>query len=222
MLASNLHRIEGNLDTAYFYIEEAATHNTQIIGNKKRFYDPILQLTIVKQKANILATIHPEEALNTYLFCDTLTQEILKQYHYQDNQLAFVKLSNKMYHEAMLFSLQQLKKKPTDTWKKWLFYFSEKKKAQVLQIHKEKLKLTQLLNIPSEILEQERDIQRSLAYYNTKLRADVQKQSKYIDSLIKYDKFYEEFINETQKNYPDFYELRYSRKIPSLSTIQTD
>lgn len=220
LLEANLSSVEQQYDIAYFYLEQATHYNTQMIGSQKRFYDLVLQLQISRQKASILAETKPSEVLNEYLFCDTLTQEILKQYHYQDNQLEFVQLSSQIYHEAMLFSLQQSEKSSENIWQNRIFFFSEKKKAQVLQIQKEKLKLTELLNIPSKVLKDENELKRKLAYFNIKLNTNHPKYAKYLDSLVKYNKLYQDFTQQTQKQYPEFYERRYTRKIPNLSEIQ--
>lgn len=211
---ANLLWKEKNYDSTYFYLQKADKLNTQKIGIIQRYYEPILQLNILRQKAEVLEQMKPSEVLQTYISVDTLIQNLLGQYHYQKNQLAFVKESGQIYQNALNFSMKQWKKTQDITWKDWIFLFSEKKKAQILQIQQERLRLNHLLNIPDKVLQEEREIQRKIAYYDRKV------DNQGIDSLLHYTQLYRKFIQYTKKQYPKLYTLKYQRDFPKYSKLQ--
>lgn len=221
-LKSSLFAKQEQYDSAYLYVQKASEANIQWLGKKKRFYEPLVQLHIFKQEANILEKTQPSKLLPHYLACDTLIREVLAQYHYQSNQLTFLDISSRIYQQALSFTLAQWETTQDDHWQQWILFFSERKKAQVLQTQITELRLNQVLDIPPKVLEEKREIQRKIAYFNHQLSLNnIQKQHiNYIDSLIQYDEQYQSFIENIKTKYPKFYHLKYSSTNPSLASIQ--
>jgi CHAT domain-containing protein len=108
------------------------------------------------------------------------------------------------------------------------FEFVENSKAAILNASIEESRAKQFSGIPNELLEQEKNLNGEIQYYNQEIsllldggasESDVAEQR---DQLFKLKQQYSQLIKTFEQNYPKYYKLKYDVQSTSIEKIQSE
>ncbi|UII23945.1 CHAT domain-containing protein [Fulvivirga ligni] len=159
-------------------------------------------------------------SLSTLQSCDSLIDNIR---HIQTNEQDQIQLSDiavQVYESGVRLCYQMaevsIKKEPLY---ELSFYFSEKNKSAVLLQSISDVSAKSFANIPSALLEEENDLKSNIAFYEQKIAAG---EEQYSSALFDLKQKYQQFISRLEKDYPEYYNLKYNVPVPSIVKLQNE
>lgn len=163
-------------------------------------------------------------ALSCLQTCDTLIDKIRYQSSEEADKIALGELANEVYEDgvriAYLLSEVTLKNK---LYKELTFYFSEKSKSAVLQESIADSKAKSFSGIPSVLLDEEKAIKAEITLTNQllALKPEIEKEKQLREKLFSINTQYNAFIKKLEVEYPNYYNLKFSKSNPSVSKTQS-
>jgi CHAT domain-containing protein/Tfp pilus assembly protein PilF len=102
------------------------------------------------------------------------------------------------------------------------FYFAEKSKSSVLLESISETDAKQYAKIPNELLRKEERFKSSIAYYEQKLaeKPIASMERSFRTQLFQITREYNDFINELEREFPEYHRLKYNVAIPAVTDIQ--
>ena len=200
-----------------------------IIGN---YYNPNILLYSFLMKARTLEsqftskTINPSDlklSVSTFYSCDTLIEKIRKVQTNKNDKIELGKLASSIYEDAIrvCMSLRDgaLNKR---LYNEKAFYFAEKSKTAVLLEAISDSEAKHFASIPDSLLEKENFIKTEVSYYEQKLaeKSDLVKEQAFRDKLFSLNRQYEKFISDLEKQFPEYYNLKYNVKVTTVKSLQ--
>ncbi len=200
-----------------------------IIGN---YYNANILLYSLLMKARTLEsrytlkTLNPSDlklSVSTFYSCDTLIERIRKVQTNKNDKIELGKLASGVYEDAIrvCMSLREgaAKKK---IYNEKAFYFAEKSKTAVLLEAISDSEAKHFANIPDSLLEKEKFIKAEISYCEQKLaeKADLSKEQVYKDKLFLLNREYEKFISDLEKQFPEYYNLKFNVKTTTVASLQ--
>ncbi len=202
------------------------------------YFDQKNLLSSLQGKAKTLATkykfdstIYDLEASNTtYLICDTLIDKIRQSITSKSDKIDLGAKSSEIYEDATngFIELYQLAHDKKDFFKanqylRQAFLLSEKNKSATLLEAISGAQAQKFAGIPDSLLELERSMNIDIAYYEKQLALfpDQDEEKRCRDKLFELNRQVKKFIEELEKKYPKYYEMKYSsNKSVSIEQIQ--
>lgn len=240
-LLGNVYEKQGKYSQSLDYFQQALVANSSSFDEKniyknpsaKSYYNPNLMLTSLTLKARALEAIHYEKSLKrkqlvcayeVMLICDTLLDNIRQSRTGKADKLALGAVATDVYESAIKLCLSlgesSLNKRK---WHEKAFYFCEKSKSAVLLESISEVQAKSFAGIPDSLLEKEKQLKADLAFYEQKL-AEAANESKmekqYRDKLFILNRQYEAFSKKLEKNYPNYYNLKFNISIADISSIK--
>lgn len=196
------------------------------------FYNGQQLLYSLQIKAEVLEARHFGKSLKlselklalTCLFkADSLLDAIRHGSDDENDKIALGGIANDVYENAV--SLAIAMSEMTIESKKFLeiaFYFAEKSKSAVLQESIADSEAKSFAGIPSSLLENEISLKSSLAQINQKLsqKPTLDEERILRKNLFALNHQYENFTRTLEKDYPEYFQLKYESKNPSIRDIQ--
>jgi len=191
------------------------------------YYNSNFLLGSLQLKAQTLESLHYGKTLkrkdllaawNNYVSCDSLIDDIRRLKSNEADKISLGEKANEVYEDGIRLSIELA----DVSWKKEVFqekafYFAEKSKSNVLLEAIADASAKSFANIPDHVVAQEEKLKTDIAYYK-QLLAKEQNQSAR-DQLFILEGAYQTFIKSLEKNYPQYYNLKYNVSIPSISDI---
>jgi CHAT domain-containing protein/tetratricopeptide (TPR) repeat protein len=194
----------------------------------KDYYNPDLLLISLQLKAQALESLHYEKTLkkrdlvaawNNFISCDSLIDDIRRLKTNEADKIALGEKANEIYEDGIRTSeaLSEV------SWNKQIynekaFYFAEKSKSSVLLDAIADANAKSFANIPDHVVAEEQQLKTDIAYYK-QLLAKSPKQSDH-DRLFTLESQYLAFIKSLEKNYPQYYDLKYNVTIPTIASVR--
>ena len=102
------------------------------------------------------------------------------------------------------------------------FYFSEKGKAATLLEAARTSEARSFAGIPAELLEQENELKRTLTYWENKLYQASDDAARQVlrNRAFETREAYASLINRLEKEYPNYYQLKYDTEVVGLPQLQ--
>src|SRR6185295_13178493 len=162
-------------------------------------------------------------ALSCLQTCDSLIDEI--RYHSTDenDKLELGASANEVYEDgvriAEAMSEMTLDARP---YQESAFYFAEKSKSAVLQESIADADAKSFAGIPTQLLDEEKTLKSTIALLSQKLsqKPEVAEERKLREALFAANRQYENFTRKLEKDYPDYYNLKFNPAAPSISALQ--
>ncbi|MFM8913136.1 MAG: CHAT domain-containing protein, partial [Flammeovirgaceae bacterium] len=162
-------------------------------------------------------------ALNCLYACDSLIDNIRQHSSDEADKLALGAIANEVYEDGvrMAYTVSDL----TLGSKEFLqlaFYFAEKSKSAVLQESIADAQAKSFAGIPTELLEQERQLKSEIALLSQKLSqkpTDVE-EKRLREALFTTNTRYQQFVKELEKNFPNYFNLKYSKSEVTVADLQ--
>ncbi len=170
-----------------------------------------------------------KDAIKTLLVADKLIDQIRNLRINKQDKIALGNRATEIYEIGLRisytiseFPLQKQK------YKEQAFYFAERNKASVLLAAIADTKAKHFAGIPDALLEKEQTIQTQIAYFEQQIQSypisnnNLQNSDLiYLRSqLINYQSQAKEFTNLLEKQYPNYFSLKYNTQIADISKIQ--
>jgi len=195
------------------FLLQSITSKAELMLNKRDFSN-----NEVKKNFKIIV-------LNHYQVTDTLINLIRKDIKTEKDKMLIGEFTNKVYDGAIQVCLQlaQLsEKKQAEEYNQLAFYFSEKNKSQVLLQALSGQEAQKFAGIPDSLLEKERGLKVDINLYEQKLSEgqDSITERNFRDKLFNANRQYEDLISNFEASYPEYFNLKYSTKNPSVNDLQ--
>jgi CHAT domain-containing protein/Tfp pilus assembly protein PilF len=198
----------------------------------ENYYNSQILLSSLLHKARALEALHHEKTLkledlktafNTYLLCDTLLTKIRQVRTSKNDKIELGKLGAEIYEDAInvAFELSTITVHKNYYLQK-AFYLSEKNKVAVLLESIAESKAKSFAGIPSEILEKEKGIKNNLTFHEQKLAQGPsgEEEKALRENIFNLKRDYKELVEQLEKSYPDYFNLKYNTKIATLPDVQ--
>ena len=162
-------------------------------------------------------------ALSTLHTCDTLIDDIRGHSADENDKLELGGTANEVYEDGV--RIAHAMSEMTFDFKLYqqdAFYFAEKSKAAVLQESIADAEAKSFAGIPVELLDEEGALKASIATNSQKLsQMPSEAEAKTLrENLFTLNRQYASFIQRLEKNYPDYFNLKFSHTTPSIEAIQ--
>ena len=174
--------------------------------------------------------INLEASLSACSLASNLADKMRTGYKAEGSKLILGEKSHKVFNLAIEVSLKLYEKTKNEQFKDQAFYFAEKSKAAVLKENLSEVNAELFSKIPNNLLEKEKQLKIDLAFYETQLQKELQKKDtadsskidKYRNQLFDLNTKYQNLIANFEKNYPDYYNLKYQTNTVSVKDVQNN
>ncbi len=236
----NIKLSENKFAEALVDFQEALCANSPSFNEKNRtknprvsyFYNGTVLLYSLQSKAQALEALHYGKtlklqdltlALETLQSCDTLIDNIRHHSENENDKIELGTLANEVYEDGVRLSLAISEiTVHSKMYRETAFYFSEKSKSAVLQESIADAQAKSFAGIPQTLMEEEKTKKSTIALLAQKLseRPSMEEEKKLRWMLFNVTSEYGQFITKLEKDYPDYYNLKYSSSTASVADIQ--
>lgn len=164
-----------------------------------------------------------QEALRILTTCDSLIDQLRQHSTHESDKLLLGAMASEVYADGLRIAyeaaLNALKK---ETYLAKAFYFSDKSKSAALLESIADAQAKSFAGIPMPLLEEEKKIKAALTFNAQKLSL---KPSAEEERLLRERSFtlrrrYDAFIQNLEKSYPEYFNLKYNSSVPSIAELQ--
>ena len=237
----NLQVAEGAFDAALETYQEAIKANVQdfdeadsrVNPSRKNYYNGTRLLHSLLFKAQALEARYTrkslkfsdlKEAINTLAVCDTLIDQLRHHSTNESDKIQLGVIANEVYADGVRMTyVAGLNAVNRDTYLERAFYFAEKSKGAVLLETISDTDARSFAGIPSELLENERELKSALSLNARKLAEkpspDEERSLREISFTLK--RKYDSFIQRLEQSYPEYFNLKFNSEPPSISQLQS-
>ncbi len=162
-------------------------------------------------------------ALATLEKCDELLEKIRRLRTNQSDKIALGRIGSEIYESgirvSMAMSEVSLNKK---YYYQKAFYFAEKSKSAVLLDAIIDTDAKQFAGIPANLLAKEKALKGEISYYEQQLASGLEatKEKELRDKLFTLKRAYDDFTKKLEKDYPDYFNLKFNTVTASVAQIQ--
>jgi len=207
--------------------------NTNKNPSVTSFYNSKVLLYSLQLKAQALEGLHYGKtlklsdltlALNTLQSCDTLIDNIRHHSENENDKIELGALANEVYEDGVriAFSISQMTVH-SKLYKEIAFYFAEKSKSAVLQESIADAQAKSFAGIPNDLLEDEKNKKSAIALLTQKLseKPGADEERRLRGLLFNANTEYEQFIKKLEKDYPEYYNLKFRPATARVIDVQS-
>jgi CHAT domain-containing protein/tetratricopeptide (TPR) repeat protein len=231
---------ENKFDSSLFYFQEALKANSISFSNStitqnpsaRSYYNGFVMLYSFLGKGQTLEekylnkTIKKSDltlSLSCLQTADTLVDVLRQNSRDESDKIALGVLANEVYENGVRVAhlLSEVSAKPA-TYKEIAFYFAEKSKSAVLLESIADANAKSFAGIPQEMVEKEKSLKADIALHSQKLaqKPDAQQEQQIRKALFNLTGQYESFIKDLEKNFPEYFNLKYNNSSPGTKDVQ--
>ncbi len=214
-------------------IPEFNTQNVLVNPPTKSYYNGNQLLYSLMYKAEALEAKHLGKTLRisdltlgikTLQTADSLIDRIRQQITNESDKISLGAIANEVYADGVRISamLSDVAFRGRKAYREMSFYFAEKSKSAVLLEAISDTNAKSFANIPSTLLEEEKNLKANIALVSQKLaQKPTEAEEKTLRaSLFALNRSYEEFTEGLEKKYPEYYNLKFNSASPSTSQLR--
>jgi CHAT domain-containing protein len=198
----------------------------------EKSYKVISLLTTLRLKSEVFENWHYvktlklkdlEVALTTLELCDNIIDRMRQTALNKNDKVALGKIAAEVYEDAIRVSLGMslvvLKK---DIYRQKAFNFAEKSKSYVLLQSISETNAKSFAKIPKNLIDKEKQLKEDIAYIEQKLANKPQpaEEARFRNQLFELNRQYDNFSKDLEKNFPEYYNLKYNVKIVDVKNLQ--
>jgi CHAT domain-containing protein/predicted negative regulator of RcsB-dependent stress response len=164
------------------------------------------------------------QALKTLQVCDTLIDKLRQQSTNESDKIALGVIANEVYTDGVRIAFEAADKAlHKNQFLELAFYFAEKSKSAALLEAISDADAKSFAGIPANLLEEEKNIKSSISLIAQKLsQKPTPDEEKYFrESAFHLNRQYESFVENLEKQYPQYFNLKYNAAAPSSKDLQT-
>lgn len=207
--------------------------NPEVNPDGKNFYNGYQLLYAQMRKAQAfeaqyygktLRQNHLETALLQLMQCDSLIDRLRQQTSLESDKITLGSIANEVYADGVRigFELSEVAFRKRKHFREISFYFAEKSKAAVLLEAIADANAKSFAGLPPEILEEEKNLKSALTLVYQKLaQKPVEAEEKYLrETAFELNRAYSNLVSNIERQYPEYYNLKFNSSAPSISQIQ--
>ncbi len=241
----DLYNNMGYPDKALLYYQKALISTTENFNNENVYVNPRLKdldpefnkFVILYRKAYILYDIYLDKSrsihdlemsLETSKLAIGLFELILASYKDEGTKLQTNEYVYNIYNLVVLIATDLYGKSNDPKYLNIAFEYSEKGKAAILLSSIRESEAIEFTDIPLVLRQKETELSRDIALYKNfiydesqKISVDTNKIDKWKKSIFKKTMSYDSLIGSIEKDYPQYYDLKYNFKVVKISDIQS-
>jgi CHAT domain-containing protein/uncharacterized protein HemY len=209
------------------------TENIQTNPATKNFYNGTQLLYSLMYKAQALElkylgkTLKDSElilGIRTLQVADSLIDRLRQQATNESDKITLGAIANEVYADGVRIThmLSEVALKNRNFFREQSFYFAEKSKSAVLLEAISDTNAKSFANIPDEVLEEEKNIKATIALTSQKLaeKPSENEEKRLRGVLFNANRNYENFTNRLEKQYPEYFNLKFNSSAPSIEQLQ--
>ena len=239
-LIGNIHNLKGEFEPALSYYQKALIANAMTFNNEdieanpttNEYFNANTLLNTLYYKAQALEDLHhnltlkfkdAKMSLTTLQVADTLVDKIRQISTNEADKLELGEISAQIYENGvrLCYYMADVAVKK-DPYYELSFYFAEKSKSAVLLEAISDASAKSFANIPDSKLAEENELKSEITFYEQKLAQKPEEAvaSTYREKLFDLKQRYNTFIADLEKNYPQYFNLKYNVPIPTVAQLQ--
>jgi|GEM_PF-371516 len=207
------------------YTDSANVKSNPVI---KDFSDPYQLVQSLYGKASAYYKLHnlKESFINIQL-CDSVISKMRETSSLQSDKMGLGISASQILEGAVQLCFEMSNNTPASYSKSDLleqaFYFSEKNKALVLLESLANQENLVFAGIPDSLLQKENALKVDINFYQKKLEEEEDEinKDKWHNQLFGLNRQYDELISKLETNYPNYFNLKYTKKNITLKNIQS-
>jgi len=243
-----VHNLLGNEKLAQQKYDEALTHyqkalianipdftseNILINPTTKTYYNGNQLLYSLMYKAEALEAKHLGQTLKesdlwlglqTLQTADTLIDRIRQQITNESDKITLGAIANDVYADGVriAYLLSDVAFRHRAVYRELSFYFAEKSKSAVLLEAISDTDAKEFANIPKELLEEEKKLKSDISTASQKLaqKPSEDEERQLREKLFSLNRNYQEFTKRLEKQYPEYFNLKFNSASPSIAQLQ--
>jgi hypothetical protein len=208
------------------------TKDAKINPSIKEFYNANVLLYSLMLKAQALEGRHFGKtlslvdlrlALSSLYSCDTLIDNIRHHSTDESDKISLGELANDVYEDGVrLASTISEITASSRKYREVAFYFAEKSKSAVLQESIADAQAKSFAGIPQDLVDQEKNLKSGIAFLAQRLstRPPAEEEKYLRESLFVLNSEYDAFTKKLEKDYPNYYNLKFNKAFPRVPEIQ--
>ncbi len=209
------------------------TENIEANPSGENFYNGNQLLYSMMYKAQTLEARHfgktlkqkdLDLGLQTLQACDSLIDRLRKQATNESDKISLGAIANEVYADGVriAFILSDVAFKKRKDYRELSFYFAEKSKSAVLLDAISDTNAKSFAGVPEDLLEEEKSLKSALALVSQKLaQKPSEEEEKYLrETAFHLNQSYQTFIQNLEKQYPEYFNLKYNSSSPSINQVQ--
>ncbi len=166
-----------------------------------------------------------QKSLYTYTYATKLINQIRQSYLQEGSRETFVAKTKKLFEEALnTWDIYQ-KNFPTGKQYAQIFQLLENSKSMLLLQSLEAEEALGAAGIPDSLILKENELSKEISFYKIKLteqsNGNTEKIAAIETDLFQVEATYQELIEQFEKNYPEYYNLKFNQKLTSLSEAKS-
>ncbi|HTE33540.1 MAG TPA: CHAT domain-containing tetratricopeptide repeat protein [Chryseolinea sp.] len=164
-----------------------------------------------------------QRGIATLQVCDTLIDRLRQRINNESDKISLGVIANEVYASGVRLAFETadvaLHKKQ---WYKQSFYFAEKSKSAVLLEAISDANAKSFARIPDTLLEEEKKLKASIALATQQLaeKPSDQEEQSLREQIFTLNRSYETFTRKLEREFPQYYNLKYNATSPSISELQ--
>jgi CHAT domain-containing protein/Tfp pilus assembly protein PilF len=199
----------------------------------KDYYNSYVLLYSLRLKAQALESKHfnktlrlddLKSALSCLYSCDTLIDNIRHHSTDESDKIALGEQAIEVYEDGVRLA-HILSEITLDVkhFREVAFYFAEKSKSAVLQESIADANAKSFAGIPSSLLDEEKTLKSSITLLSQKLsqKPSVEDEKILREALFTTNGKYNEFVKRLEKEFPNYYNLKFNQQATTVSKLQT-
>jgi CHAT domain-containing protein len=240
-LIGNTFKSQDKYDSALMNYQKAMIANVSDFSSQEistnpsfeNYYNGNVLLYSMMYKAQALEARHLGKTLklsdltlglSTLQVCDKLIDKLRQQTTNESDKITLGAIANEIYADGVRIShlLSDVSFRDRKIYREQSFYFAEKSKSAVLQEAISDANAKSFANIPPELIEEENSLKSAMALVTQKLaQKPSEDEEKYLrETAFHLNQSYSEFINQMEKKYPEYFNLKFNSASPSIAQLQ--
>ncbi len=240
---ANVYNLKRDINRALAYCQKSLIALVFEFDEQSIYINPPLEnigsetylLKTLKLKAELLARLpekagikNLETAFSTYQLASKLIDRIRTGYKSKGSKLFLGEGATEIYEKAIMTALKLYEITENNVYKDTALFFAGKSKASVLSQSLKESQAKIFAGIPDSLLAKERQLRIDLAFYETQIQKERQKKGNQDETKIQdfesryfsLNTKYESLIDELEKTYPKYYNLKYQTQTVSITELQ--
>ncbi len=163
------------------------------------------------------------QALGSLHACDTLIDQIRHQSSDENDKIELGESAGEVYEDGVRIA-QAVSEITIDPkhYRETAFYFAEKSKAAVLQESIAEAEAKSFAGIPENLIDKENELKAQIALLTRKLaqKPTPDEERSMRQALFTTDREYQSFVKNLEKDYPDYFNLKFNQASPTTTDVQ--
>ena len=161
-------------------------------------------------------------ALKTLVLSDSLIDRLRQGSLNENDKIALGSLAGEVYAEGVRIATAAAMNVPfKKPYRDLAFFFAEKSKSAVLQEAITDTDAKSFAGIPADLLEKEKELKSSITLVSGKIATagTSEEMEELRKNAFDLNREYEDFVKNLEKNYPEYYNLKFNSKAPSVDQV---